>query len=78
MTIGPDMPLTDPWNYCWQCGAPLWDWSTVLEMTTFLGRVALCRQCGKNLHEAHECTHRAGVLGYHDRDTWQRSKNRGK
>lgn len=78
MPVESEMPRTDPWQWCWQCGSPLWDWSTVYELTTFFGRVALCRHCGPSQREARLMENRAGVLGYYDRETWKRAKNRGK
>lgn len=74
MSVGPEMSLDAPWQWCWQCGRALWDWSTVYETTTFFGRVALCRQCGKDSREAKRAETRNGLLGYHDRATWKRSK----
>jgi hypothetical protein len=78
VSVGPDNPTVEPFQWCWVCGNALWDWSTVYESTTFLGRVAICRHCAKNLHDAVVTTNRAGLLGYHDRATWHRAKNRGK
>jgi len=78
MSIGPEMPIGQPWQYCWQCGQPLWDWSTVWETTTFVGRVALCRRCGEGVADKHPVTNRTGLLGFHDKDNWQKVKGRGK
>jgi hypothetical protein len=78
MSVGPEIPKGDPWQWCWQCGQPLWDWSTVWETTTFVGRVALCRVCGKDLSDKRPVINRAGLLGWYDKDTWQRAKGKGK
>lgn len=62
----------EPWQWCWQCGQSLFDWSSVYETTNFLGRLVICRRCAKNLTDVKPLTTRTGVLGFRDRETWKR------
>lgn len=69
-------PISLPWQWCWECGAALHDWSTVYEMTTFVGRVVLCRHCGRRLRNTKPVTNRDGLLGHYDRERWKRAGKR--
>jgi len=76
MNTGFNTTALEPWQWCWQCGQSLFDWSTCYESTSFLGRLVICRRCASTLKDVKPLTTRTGVVGYRDRETWRRVNRR--